>query len=203
RKIIKWVSKKDDGQVKAINQGLRKASGEVVTFINADDVYKQDALLRVGRYFQLNPNQLWLTGYGDIINNSSQQTNFLVTKYKNALIAKNHKLLLYMVNYITQPSTFWRRKVHRKIGYLTGTKNYVMEYDFWLKLWGMQKPAIIKNYLASFRLTSDNISATSFNSLLRLDYQIAEDYTNNPAILFLHRIHNLSRVVLLRLLKND
>ncbi|MCL5409297.1 MAG: glycosyltransferase, partial [Patescibacteria group bacterium] len=41
RKIIKWVSKKDDGQVKAINQGLRKASGEVVTFINADDVYKQ------------------------------------------------------------------------------------------------------------------------------------------------------------------
>src|SRR3989344_6126325 len=63
-KIIQWVSKKDKGQVDAINAGLKKSSGEILTYMNADDVYKNGALLEVGKQFTKQPNILWMTGYG-------------------------------------------------------------------------------------------------------------------------------------------
>ena len=52
-KIIQWVSKKDKGQVDAINKGLKKATGTVLTYINADDVYENGALKQVGKFFSI------------------------------------------------------------------------------------------------------------------------------------------------------
>jgi glycosyltransferase involved in cell wall biosynthesis len=44
-----WHSKKDDGQADAINQGMRLANGEVLCWLNSDDLYLPGALLEIGR----------------------------------------------------------------------------------------------------------------------------------------------------------
>lgn len=204
--IIKWVSKKDKGQVDAINKGLQKAKGDILTFINADDIYNigrdgRGGLWKVSEFFQKNPDALWVTGFGDIINHKGDKISSFVTSYKNLFLKVNSYTLLLMVNYITQPATFIRRRTYLKYGPFGGTKNYVMEYDLWLKLGKIRMPGIIKESVASFRLTMDNISATSFNSLLSLDNEIAEKYTKNPFILAIHRLHNLGRIGLITLLK--
>ena len=199
--IITWISKKDNGQVDAINTGLRKASGLIVTYINADDVYKKGALFEVGSYFLKHPKTLWLTGFGDIIDNKGKINHQLITEYKNILLRVNSLQILLMVNYITQAATFLSKRAYLKFGSFTGTRKYVMEYEMWLKLGSVKMPAVLKNELASFRLTKDNISATAFKELLSIDNNIAREFTNNSLILILHRLHNLLRIGIVSLSK--
>lgn len=199
--VIKWESKKDKGQVDAINKGLKKATGSVLAYLNGDDLYQVGALARVGEYFASYPDTLWLTGRGDVIDEKGKKIYAWVTAYKNLLLKLNFYPFLLAVNYITQPATFLSRRAYLNYGPFTGTKNYVMEYGLWLRLGKIKMPAVIDDYLASFRLTPENISATSFKDLLSLDYQIARKYTNNPVILFCHLVNNLGRVGVVSVMK--
>lgn len=200
-KIISWVSKKDKGQVDAINRGLRKARGNIVTYINADDVYENGALLAVGAYYRKSPGTLWLAGKGDIINGKGEQVSPLVTKYKNLLLRFNWYLLLLVVNYLNQPAVFLSENAYKKYGPFSGTKDYVMEYDLWLKLGKIQMPSVLKNHLASFRLTMSSISSTEFKKLLSRDFSVVRRYTKNSLILFLHNFHNFGRTVMIHIIK--
>lgn len=196
-RVFRWESKKDDGQVDAIITGLKKADGDIVTYINADDVYKHRALLEVGWYFKKNPNILWLTGYGDIIDKNGKIISKFVTNYKNFLLNINNYSLLLAVNFITQPSTFLSRRAYKQFGPFIGTRNYVMEYDLWLKLGSVEMPSIIKKALSSFRLTAENISSTAARDLLKIDEQITQKYTSNGLLLALHKLHNAGRIFIL------
>ncbi len=46
-KKINWVSKKDKGQTNAINEGLKKVTGDIIAYINSDDVYAPDVFRQV------------------------------------------------------------------------------------------------------------------------------------------------------------
>ena len=197
-KIISWESKMDKGQVDAINKGFKKAAGEVLAYINADDVYKKGALLTVGKYFSKNPDTLWLAGRGDVIDEGGREISRLVTSYKNLLLAINRYPLLLVVNYLMQPSVFLARGAYEKYGPFTGSQVGVMEYELWLKLGRVKMPAVLSNYLSSFRLAGGTISSTEFKKVLLLDEKIAEKYTKNPFILLMHRLHNLGRVATIK-----
>ena len=198
--IFSWVSKKDKGQTDAINQGCRKAKGDIIAYINADDLYGKNTFKEVSDYFINNSNCYWVLGFGNIIDSKGKIISKLVTKYKNLLINFNSYNALLMVNYISQPSVFLSRSAYKKFGPFIGTNKYVLEYDLWLKIAKIQMPGIIKNSLSSFRLTTDNISSTSYNELLNLDYRIVKRYTEYIFILFFHRLHNYLRIVLIYLL---
>lgn len=200
--IFQWVSEKDGGQVDAINAGLKKAKGEIIAYINADDIYGKGALRAVGKLFQEHPDLLWITGFGDIINSEGKIISSWVTKYKNLLLKLNNYQMLLVVNFITQPSTFLSKKAYQKYGPFTGTKKYVMEYDLWLKLGQVKMPHVVKKNLSSFRLTMDNISSTSSRELLGVDYSLARNYTKNSVLLILHSLHNWGRVGLVSLMKS-
>ena len=199
-KIISWESKMDKGQVDAINKGFKKAAGEVLAYINADDIYKKGALLTVGKYFSKNPDTLWLAGRGDVIDENSREISRLVTNYKNFLLSINHYPLLLVVNYLMQSSVFVSRRAYKKYGPFAGTKIGVMEYDLWLKLGRVQMPAIIDRYLSSFRMSGENISSTLFKETLKEDDKIVGKHTDNPVILGLHYLHNIGRVAVLNIL---
>lgn len=200
-KIFKWVSERDNGQVDAINTGLKKASGEVLAYLNADDVFYKGALLKVGKIFAENPHCLWVTGYGDIINDKGKTISSWVTKYKNFILRLNSYQALLAINFITQPSTFLSKKAYRKYGPFTGTRKYVMEYDLWLRLGKVEMPYVLQGTLSSFRLTADNISSVSSRELLSIDYKLAQNYTKNSIILFLHNLHNWGRIGLVSIMK--
>ena len=200
-KIFKWVSEKDGGQVDAINSGLGKATGEILAYINADDVCCKGALLEVGKCFKKNLHCLWVTGYGDIIDRQGKTISSWVTRYKNLLLGFNNFQTLLVVNFITQPSTFISREAYQKYGSFIGTKKYVMEYDMWLKLGQVKMPQVIRKNLSSFRLTVDNISSTSSRELLGIDYKLAQNYTKNSILLLLHNLHNLGRIGIINIIK--
>lgn len=193
---IVWESKKDKGQLDAINKGLNKATGDFVTFINADDVYLVGALRKVGGYLKIHPNTLWLAGRGEIINKQGKEISSLVTKYKGWLLRKNDYRNLLAVNYLMQPSVFVSRQGYKKYGQFTGVSSWVMEYNMWLKLGQVEMPAIINQTLTGFRMTGKNVSAVNFKKILLEDDRIAGRFTNNPLILMIHYLHNIARIII-------
>lgn len=201
--IINWESKKDKGQLDAINKSLEKATGDILAYINADDIYKRGALVKVGEYFAKHRKALWLAGQADVIDNNSKRISGLVTRYKNYLLRVNSYQLLLVVNYLMQPSVFLSKKAYKRFGPFTGTKTAVMEYDLWLKTGKKEMPAVINSYLSSFRMTGNNISSVSFKKTLREDDKIVEHYTSNPVLLLLHYLHNIGRVIWLFFMDNQ
>jgi len=192
-KIIQWVSKKDKGQVEAINKGLKKATGEIVTYINADDVYEKGALFEVAKAYQKNPDCLWIAGKGRVVDSVGKEVAKPVTFYKNLLLFLNSRTLLLIVNYFIQPSVFMTRKVWQKFGPFIGAGRFVMEYDLWLKISKEKMPLLINKNLSSFRMGGENASSTWFKKLLETDEKIVQKYTKNPLVLFFHKLHNWGR----------
>jgi len=199
-KII-WVSKKDKGQLDAINKGLKKTTGDILTYLNADDVYNPLALNKVVAGFGAHPKALWLVGAGNVIDDGGKVISKLTTSYKNFLLSINKYPFLLMVNYLTQPSVFLTKKSYKEYGPFVGRKEYVLEYDFWLKLGRVEMPQVLPNLISSFRISGTNISAVSYQSLLADDYNIVKKYTTNKFILFVHKLNNWGRVLIINLLK--
>jgi len=198
---FKWVSKKDRGQIDAINKGLKKASGDIVAYINADDIYESGALLVVGEYIRKNPDTLWLAGKGKVINAEGREISKCVTKYKNFLLKLNKYTYLLIVNYLFQPSVYLSKKAYKKSGPFRGINSVVMEYNLWLELGREKMPDIIDEYLSNFRLSMDNISATQYKNVLKKDYNIVKKYTNNLLVLLLHLLNNFGRIALIKILR--
>jgi len=192
-KIIKFESKKDKGQWDAINKGFDKATGEILAFINADDFYEKDAFFEVAKTYQKNPDCLWVAGRGKVVNSAGKEVAKLVTFYKNLLLFLNSRTMLLIVNYLIQPSVFITRKAWQKFGPFIGTDHFVMEYDLWLKISKEKMPLLINKNLSSFRMSGENASSTSFEKLLTKDEDIVQKYTKNPLILFLHKLNNWGR----------
>ena len=201
-KIFSWVSKKDKGQADAINKGFKKAKGEILAFINADDVYENDALKKVGEHFAKNSKTLWLAGKGKVIDKDGKEIARLVTLYKNLLLKRKSYFILLVVNYLMQPSVFLSRKAYKKYEDFESSGGNVMEYKKWLEIGKDEILAVLDDCLSSFRITRSTISSTLFRTILAKDYKITAEFTENPFILFLHKMHNFGRVAVLYLRRN-
>jgi glycosyltransferase involved in cell wall biosynthesis len=194
---VRWVSAPDGGQLDAINQGLAKATGDIVAEIDSDDLYRPGAFRRVADFFRAHPDRLWAVGKGGIIDNAGRPAMGPVTAYKNLLLGFNRRFLLYMVNYVVQPAVFFRREAFERFGLFTGNASFVMEYELWLRLARAQMPGVIPAYLADYRLTLGTISSTQADRLLDEDLEVLRGFTRNPALLGLHRFHNALRKAIL------
>lgn len=198
--LITWESKNDKGQMEALNEGFVKATGDIITYINADDVYEKDSLLKVGKAVGKHPGYFWYAGKGKIIDGSGRAITPWVTKYKDFLLRRNSYQLLLMVNYLIQPSVFIKREAFQKYGPFVGWKGRVLEYALWLKIGKDQMPRVINEYISSFRIVEGSISSSLYRKILTKDYEIASKYTDNPVILLLHSLNNLGRIIAINLL---
>ncbi|MBP8689293.1 glycosyltransferase [Patescibacteria group bacterium] len=100
---FRYLSEKDKGQSEGINKGLKIATGDIVAFLNADDLYTKNALNIVVEYFKQHPDCMWLTGYCRIIDENGKEIRKYITNYKNRKLKKFSlkKLLIENLYFIT------------------------------------------------------------------------------------------------------
>lgn len=122
-----WVSEKDRGQTHAINKGFARATGELVTWLNSDDLQESDALRTIAAEYMSDPADVL---YGDYALITSNGSRFMEKKE----IPFSFFLLLYGVNFIGQPSSFIRRTALERFGYLDENLHFMMDYEYWLRL---------------------------------------------------------------------
>lgn len=192
---IKYQSKKDKGQWDAINKGFRLAKGKILTYINADDVYRPGAFKTVERLYRLNIDALWFAGRGNVVDAEGKRIAAWSTRYKNFLLSLNTYYLLLATNYLMQPSVFITKTAWKRFGPFAGYKNFVTEYDLWLKIAKVKMPIVTPRYLSSFRIEPGTITKKYSDILLAQDEKIVKKYTSNSFILFFHKLHNLGRII--------
>lgn len=187
---ISWVSEKDRGQSNAINKGLWMASGEIVAYLNSDDIYLPGALRAVGEFFASNPEAAWLTGRCRIIDHCGAEIRRGIALYKNFWLLINSYQILLILDFISQPATFWRRVVIDEIGGFDEELEYAMDYDYSLRVGKKFKLLVLHKYLASYRIHHSSKAGGSAHAQFDVDLQIAQRYSSSKLLQNLHNLHN-------------
>ena len=187
-KYLMWKSEPDAGQIDAINKGLRNASGEIVAYLNSDDLYAPGSLLKVGNFFQQNPEASILTGKCQNINQQGKDTRSIITAYKNFWLSLKCDNLLHIVNYVSQPATFWQKSLLSEIGYFNPAFRFAMDYDFWLRVIKHHRFVYLDEYLAKYRIYPTSITGSNSKNQFLEEYEISAIHS---PFLFknLHRLH--------------
>lgn len=168
------IREKDTGPANAINKGLKIASGDVVSWLNADDRYLPGAYGRVRKTLRQHPDAALCFGRCPIIDESGNEIRRLITLFKQAFFPLSSRPLLQCLNYISQPATFFRKEAVRLAGRLREDLEAAWDYDFTLRLWRQGRAARIQGPpIANFRWHQTSISAKSYMTQFREEFEIA------------------------------
>lgn len=142
---MRWVSEPDEGQSDAINKGFRMAKGEIIGWLNSDDVYfDKEVISYVVDAFEENPGVDVIYGDHAVID----ENNFIKRVLKTP--GWNYNRLLLGGMYIPQPATFFRKNV--VIENRVDTRLYFsMDMEFWLRLGKKYSFLHVKRILAGDR----------------------------------------------------
>ena len=124
-----WHSRKDRGQADAINQGMRLSSGDIVCWLNSDDMYLPGTLLDVGRRFQSRIHDYYLL-YGGSLH--FRQTDNHLSSHAQSMCTFDSERLTYC-DFIAQPSAFWTRKLWLAAGELNSDRHYVLDWEWFIR----------------------------------------------------------------------
>lgn len=163
-------------QSAGINFGLKKATGSIVTFLNADDLYYPDTLQSVVDAFRKDSSARWLTGYCPIIDEKGVEQTGWISSYKNFLMRHYSYFWLLVENFICQPSTFFRKDVLDEFGFFSESEQYCMDYEYWLRLGRFNKPIVLRRPLAKFRRMNSTKSNSGFEKQFLDDARLGERY---------------------------
>lgn len=159
---VRVISEPDEGLSDALNKGLCRASGDLIGWLNADDLYLPGALDAVAAAFVADPDVAWITGHCRIIDGDDQEIRRPVTAYKTFLLRKYSFLSLLVQNFISAPATFVTPALIERIGLARLDQRYSMDYDLWLRAGRDRPPIVIDRELAAFRMAGNTLSLTGF-----------------------------------------
>lgn len=122
-----WESKEDNGQSHALNRGFQHATGEIMAYLNSDDMLLPGTLFYVADFFTKNPHIDVVYGQRIMIDEYDQEVGRWV------LPPHDSKVLLW-ADYVPQETLFWRRSIWEKIGgYVDESFKFAMDWDLLLR----------------------------------------------------------------------
>lgn len=161
---IRWISEPDTGQTNAINKGMAMVRGQIIKFLNADDMLLPGALDRVWRHFVENPLDDFV--YGDI--EFIDEAGALIGGHKEPRFSPF--VVTYGHNLFADPACFWRHNVLEKVGLFDERCEYSMDFEFWLRcVDGGVRFGRVPEALAQFRITGRNKSVKDHRAM-RLEH---------------------------------
>lgn len=142
-----WVSEPDGGQSQAIAIGKRRCQGQLVGWLNSDDVLKPGALSRVAEVaHRVGTTEAVFYGGHDVIDNDGSVMD-IVPAFKDSDWCRRR-----LGPVICQPGTFYGRTIYEDLGGVDTSLQYGMDLDLWLRFFAAGVPFVrVPGYQASFR----------------------------------------------------
>jgi GT2 family glycosyltransferase len=175
---VRWISEPDEGLSDAVNKGIAMATGDVIGWLNADDVYRPGALAAVAKAFADQPSAEWAFGHCGIIDARGNEMRSGVTAYKNFFLRRYSFALHLTHNFVSAPATFVKRSAFDQVGLFDKRFKYSMDYDVWLRLGRRGRPIFIDAELASFRMAEGSLSMSGFETQFVEHREIARPYAS-------------------------
>jgi glycosyltransferase involved in cell wall biosynthesis len=152
-RLSHWRSGADGGQSAAIQEGVARARGDLVAWLNSDDYYCDDALWRVARAWLRHP------GFGLYVGNGFRLRDGGLTPFCRRHLALDRRALREGLDYVLQPSTFFSREAWNEAGGLDPDLRYCMDWDLILRVARTRPAVLIDDFLAVSREYADTKTA--------------------------------------------
>lgn len=171
-----WHSEKDNGQADAINKGLAISTGEVLAYLNSDDIYEPGAFQAVAAFLEAHDDIGFLYGKCRIIDEEGSEIRKWITLYRTLLGRKYSYAKLLSENYIPQPATFWRRAVYEKYGDFDVEHAFCLDYEYWCRIGQGFEGAFLNEWLSGFRWYRSSKSGANYKQQFQDEIDIAKHY---------------------------
>lgn len=148
--LFYWISKPDRGMYDAINTGFAKSTGEIMCWINSDDILWKNSLYYVASAFTQNLDMHWLQGFPTVIDEQGE----LIYKRPHVYSKFYFYLLKHeqSFHFIQQESTFWRRSLWENAGgNLSLEYALASDFDLWLRFFNYENMYCTTIPLGAFR----------------------------------------------------
>jgi len=148
-----FVSEPDDGPYHATQKGFDMSHGEIMAWINADDIYYPWTLSVVGEIFENFPDVDWITGLPTLLNDAGQ-----CIRVSNTLSASPREYIRNgwfrpsLTSYLQQESMFWRRSLWEKVGGFDLNLKYAADFKLWTEFAKHADLVGVSVPLAAFRV---------------------------------------------------
>jgi glycosyltransferase involved in cell wall biosynthesis len=198
-------SRKDKGQTHAVNLGFAKSSGEIMAYLNSDDMLLPGTLHYVARFFLDHPAVDVVYGHRIIIDENDQEIGRWV-------LPPHDDEVLKWADYLPQETMFWRRRVWEQVKPFDESFRFALDWDFIARAQEVNARFVrLPRFMGAFRVhsqqkTSANIRNTGFQEMARIRERIHGREVSEAEVIehiqpYLHkhvRYHNLVRFGLLR-----
>ncbi len=161
---LRWESAPDQGTADAVNRGFARGTGEVLGYLNADDLYRPNAVSTAVRHLREGPEA---GVYGDawwIDENGERIAPYPVRDFDRALLESEC--------FICQPASFFRREAFENAGGLDPKFRLAFDYEFWLRLTRTYTLRRIDATLAESRMHGSNKTLGQRDGVFRETFQV-------------------------------
>jgi len=148
-----WISEPDGGQAAAINKGFAHSTGEILGWLNSDDMLFPGILHMVGEIFSRYPEIAWITSWGAHLDYTGKVTRVTPSPGTVRSLIQRGWYHGRMLGFIRQESTFWRRDLWQRAGgFVDETKTYGMDFDLWKRFAAYADLVTVQMPLGGFRV---------------------------------------------------
>jgi glycosyltransferase involved in cell wall biosynthesis len=173
-----WVSEPDRGQAHALNKGLDRATGEILAYLNSDDMYQPGAFATVVEAFMSNPQARWLCSPCLSWDERTRTTTTL-----KPLVPADPAQWLFKPSgqpyCFPQPGVFLRRSLVEEVGGFSEDLHYSFDYEYFQRiLFAGSRPMELDAIVAMFRVHEASKTASNAAGFAADDQSVADRYFN-------------------------
>lgn len=154
------IREPDKGMYDALMKGFSRATGDILGWINSDDILLPWCLSSVCTYFEQVPNCQWVTGIPTLFNSQGQMVWVaqVAPRYRRSWIQKGWYSGIGL-GPIQQESTFFHRKLFEQVGGFDGSLKLAGDFDLWRRFAQHAELHQVGTVLAGFRLHGKNMTS--------------------------------------------
>lgn len=155
-----WESAPDDGQSQAINLGFARTHGEIMAWLNSDDLFLSGALAYVADYFARHPEVDVVYGHRILIDEQDKEIG-------RWILPRHDDDALAWADFIPQETLFWRRSIWEKAGgQIDESFRFAMDWDLLLRFRGCGARIVrLPCFLGAFRIHDEQKTSAAIHDV--------------------------------------